>query len=84
MKRYVTSKLIKWGFIFWFHCDSKAWYLYEMDLGRKESTKYNLEESVALNLATSLNGSYCILLFNNFFSSPNLIQTLFEKKHLQH
>ena len=46
-----------------------------MYLRRKESTEYNFGESVVLNLATSLNDSYCTLLF----SSPNLIQTLFEK-----
>ena len=50
-----------------------------MYLGRKESTEYNLGESVVLNLATSLNDSYCTLLFDNFFSGLNLIQTLFEK-----
>ena len=82
MKPYIKSKPVKWGFQFWFRCDSKTGYLYELDmyLGRKESIEYNLGESVLFNLATSLNDSYCTLFFDNFFSSPNLIQTLFEKK----
>ena len=81
MKQYIKSKPIKWGFKFWFRCDSKTGYLHELNmyLGRKESTEYNLGESVVLNLATSWNDSYCTLHFDNFFSKPNLIQTLFEK-----
>ena len=69
------------GFKFWYCCGSKTKYLYELDmyLRRKESTEYNLGESVVLNLATSLNVSYCTLLFDNIFFSPSLIQTLFEK-----
>ena len=86
MKQCIKSKPIKWGFKFWFRCDSKIGYLYElrMYLVRKDSTEYNLGNSVEVNLATSLNDSYCTLHFDNFFSSPSLIQVLFEKKHLQH
>ena len=78
MKQYIKYKPIKRGFKFWFRCDSKTGYLYELDmyLGRKESTEYSLGESIVLNLAPPLNDSYCTLHFENFFSSPNLIQTL--------
>ena len=81
MKQCLKSKPIKWGLKFWFRCDSKTGYLYEFDiyLGCKESTEYNLRESVVLNLATSLNDSYCTLLFGNFFSSPNLIKNCLKK-----
>ena len=48
-------------------------------LGRKESKEYNLGESVVFNLAISLNDYYCTVLFDNFFASSNLSQTLFEK-----
>ena len=51
-----------------------------MYLVRKDSTEYNLGNSVEVNLATSLNDSYCTLHFDDFFSSPSLIQVLFEKK----
>ena len=86
MKQCIKSKPIKWGSKFWFRCDSKIGYLYElrMYLVRKDSTEYNLGNSVEVNLATSLNDSYCTLHFDDFFSSPSLIQVLFEKKHLQH
>ena len=50
-----------------------------MYLGRKESTEYNLGESVVLNLASDLDDTYCTLVFDNFFSSPNLVQTLYDK-----
>ena len=81
MKQYIKSKPIKWGFKFWFRCDSRTGYLYDMDmyLGRKESTEYNLGESVVLHLASGLDNSYCTLVFDNFFASPNLVQTLFDK-----
>ena len=82
MKQYIKSKPIKWGFKFWFRCDSKTGYLYDMNmyLGRKESTEYNLGESVVLNLASALDDSYCTLVFDNFLAIPNLVQTLFDKK----
>ena len=48
-------------------------------LGRKESKEYNLGESVVFNLAISSNDYYCTVLFDNFFASSNLSQTLFEK-----
>ena len=47
-----------------------------MYLGHKKFTQHNFGESLVLNLATSLNNSYCTFLFSNFFSSPNLIQGL--------
>ena len=50
-----------------------------MYLACKDSAEYNLGNSVVLNLATFLNDSYCTLHLDNFFSSPHLIQTLFEK-----
>ena len=50
-----------------------------MYLGCKESTEYNLGESVVLNLASALDDSYCTLVFDNFFASPNLVQTLIKK-----
>lgn len=80
MKQYIKSKPIKWGFKFWFRCDSKSGYLYEFDLylGRKESTEYGLGESVVINLINSLKGTYCNLFFDNFFSSPLLVKTLFD------
>ena len=81
MKQYKQLKPIKSGQKFWYRCDRKSGCLYEMDtyLERKESTEYNLGESVVLNLAISLNYCYCTVLFDNFFSSSNLSQTLIEK-----
>ena len=43
MKQYIKSKLIKWGFKFWFHSSSKSGYLHQMDiyLGRKQTPEFN-------------------------------------------
>ena len=51
-----------------------------MYLGRKESTEYNLGESFVLNLASALDDSYCTLVFDNFFASPNLFKHCLIKK----
>jgi len=81
MKQYIKSKPIKWGFKMWFRCCSKTGYVYQFDiyLGRKTATQeYNLGKSVVLQLCEKLNGSYCQVFFDNFFTSPRLIKQLFE------
>ena len=72
MEHYIKIKTVKQGFKFWFRCDSRTWYFYELNmyLGRIKYIQNNLGESVVLNLAMSLNGSYYILLFDNFFLLP--------------
>ena len=47
-----------------------------MYLGKKQETEYNL--GVVLNLSQSLRDAYCTLYFDNFFSSPTLIEKLFD------
>ena len=78
MKQYIKSKPIKWGFKFWFRCASKTGYLYQMDiyLGHKKATEFNLGESV-VQFCEDLKGKFCRVYFDNFFSSPNLVQRLF-------
>ena len=38
MNQYVKNKLIKWGFKYWYRCDSETGYVYQLELyqGRKE------------------------------------------------
>jgi len=80
MKQYVKLKPIKWGFKWWFRCASSTGYLYQFDLylGKKTITEVNLGESVVLFLSEKLEQTYCTLYFDNFFSSPLLINKLYE------
>ena len=76
-KQYLQLKAIKWGFKWWCRCSSSG-YLYEIHLylGKKQETEYNL--GVVVNLSQSLRDAYCTLYFDNFFSSPTLIEKLFD------
>lgn len=80
MKQYIKNKPIKWGFKYWYRCDSKTGYLYEFELyrGRKESTEINLGASVVLKLCEELKNTYCFVFFDNFFNGPLLIKRLHE------
>ena len=83
MKQYIKSKLIKWGFKFWFRGSSKSGYLYQMDiyLGRKQTPEFNLGlgEEVVLQLTKALEPSFCTVYFDNFFNNLNLIEKPFQK-----
>ena len=80
MRQYMKNKSIKWGFKFWFRCGSKSGYLYQFDmyLGRKSKTEFDLGNLVVLSLCKNLKNSYCYVFFDNFFTSPNLMLKLFE------
>ena len=80
IKQYIKSKPIKWGFKIWIRAASQSGYVYEMNpyLGRKEETEIGLGESVILNLSKTLIRTGCSLYFDNFFTSPRLIQILGE------
>ena len=62
----------------WYRCAPKTSYLYEFDIytGRKETTEFELGESVVLQLIEKLNGSFCRIFFDNFFTSPSLLRKL--------
>ena len=78
MKQHIKSKLIKWGFRQWYRCDSETFYVYQLELyqGRKGKRELNLGSSVVLALYQVLKNIYCHVFFDNFFSSPTLIQKL--------
>jgi hypothetical protein len=79
-KQYLKMKPIKWGFKWWCRCASDTGYLYQIELylGKKDSEEHNLGEGVVLHLSESLEGTYCALYFDNFFTSPKLVDTLFK------
>ena len=78
MKQYIKSKPIKWGFKYWYRCDSEAGYVYRFELyqRRKKKRKLNLGSSVVIDLCQVLKDTYCHVFFDNFFNSPTLIQKL--------
>ena len=81
MRQYLNMKPTKWGFKWWFRCTGSNGYLYELYLylGRKQNVEVNLGEGVVMQLPEKLKGTFCTLLFDNFFNSPLLINKLFEE-----
>ena len=79
MKQYVKNKPIKWGFKFWFRCDSTTEFLQEMGmyLGKKQQVEHSLG---VLQLSQKLNDTHCTLFFDNFCNSPSLVETLCQQE----
>ena len=82
IRQYLKMKPIKRSFKWWFRCASSNGYLYEFDLylGKKRNVEVNLGECVVMQLSEKLKGTFCTLLFENFFNRPLLINKLFEEK----
>ena len=80
MCQYMKNKPIKLGFKFWFRCGSKSRYLYEFDmyLGKKGNTEFELGELVVLSLCECLKDTNCYVYFEKFFTSPTLMTELLE------
>ena len=81
MKQYIKNKPIKWGFKFWIRAGSESGYVYEFDLylGKKVTPDLSLGEGVVLQLTERLRDTFVMIFFDNFFTSPNLVQTLFDR-----
>ena len=62
----------------WYRCAPKTSYLYEFDIwtGRKETIKFGLGKSVVLQLIEKLNGSFCRIFFDKFFTLLSLLRKL--------
>ena len=80
MRQYMKNKPIKWAFKFWFRCGAKSGYLYEFDmyLGKKVNTEFDLGEFVVLSLCQKLKDTHCFVFFSNFFTSPALLVKVLE------
>ena len=50
-----------------------------MNLGKNESAKGNLGTGIVLKMTESLQNSYCMVLFDNFFNNLSLIVKLYER-----
>ena len=78
MQQHIKNIPIKWGFRMWYRCTPKTGYLYDFNIytGRKQTTEFGLGESVVLQLTGKLNGSFCHIFLDNFFTSPSLLRKL--------
>ena len=78
MRHHIKNRGFKRGFRMWYRHAPKTGYLYESDIytGRKEATEFGLGESVVLQLTEKLNGSFCCIFFDNFFTWPLLLRKL--------
>ena len=76
MRHHIKNKMIKWRFRMWYRCTPKTGYLYEFDIytGRKETSEFGLGESVVRQLTEKLNGSFCCIFFDDFFTSSSLLR----------
>ena len=81
MKQYIKNKPNKWGFKYWYRCDSETGYVCQLELyqGWKEERELNLGSSVVLDLSQVLQDTFCDMFFDNFFNSRTLIQKLHDK-----
>ena len=85
LKQYVKGKPVKWGFKFWVRASAKSGFVFETEFycGKKpddslSDTKFGLGESVVLHLCRSITNIGCVVVFDNFFSSPQLMVKLHE------
>lgn len=84
LKQYMPNKPVKRGFKIWARCDSDTGYLYEFDVytGKKgNETEFGLGAAVVNSLCKALideKMDHVHVAFDNFFSSTELMQRLFE------
>lgn len=81
LKQYMPKKPIKRGFKVWARCDAKTGYLYNFEIytGKGDNTENEgLGYNVVMKLCANI-GSNILVAFDNFFTSCNLIEDLYEK-----
>lgn len=78
-KQYMPLKPMKRGFKVWVRADPTTGYLSQFEVyRRKESDGGGLGSRVVKKLTEDLVGSECLVVFDNFFASPELLQGLFD------
>ena len=78
MIQYNPQKPHKWGIKAWVLSESKTGYMYnwEMYRGRAGRTEHGLSKTVVLNITRPVYGQKHHIYMDNFFSSPDLYETL--------
>ncbi|XP_072145279.1 piggyBac transposable element-derived protein 4-like [Dermacentor andersoni] len=79
-KQYMPLKPIKRGFKVWVRADATTGFMSQFDVYTgKESDGSGLGTRVVKKFTEELAQTECLVVFDNFFSSPELLQNLFEE-----
>ncbi|GFY66665.1 piggyBac transposable element-derived protein 4 [Trichonephila inaurata madagascariensis] len=77
LKQYMPKKPIKRGYKVWMRCDSSGFACeFQIYTGKTEGVERNLGERVTRNLSQKLLGKNHVLLFDNYFTSYDLLKHL--------
>ncbi|GIY10506.1 uncharacterized protein CDAR_515501 [Caerostris darwini] len=84
MKQYMPGKPVKRGYKIWARSDASNGYLYQFEVytGKKDDSVISegLGNRVIINLTNDLHStSPLLVVFDNFFTSVPLMETLFSK-----
>ena len=81
LKQYLPMKPIKRGFKVWILADAKNGYVYEFEIykGKDSERRNSLSEHIVKKLSSNLEFSYRKIYFDNYFSSPYLLDYLYKK-----
>ena len=85
IKHYMKQKPIQRGFKYWCHNDVKTGYLYQFDdkyFGKTVSLDLELSGSVVMELIESLQGTYCRIIFENFYFSSQVVNRLMKERKI--
>ncbi|XP_054920597.1 piggyBac transposable element-derived protein 4-like [Dermacentor andersoni] len=79
-KQYMPLKPIKRGFKVWVRADASTGFVIQFDVYTgKESDGSGLGTRVVKKFTEEVAQTECLVVFDNFFSSPELLQNLFEE-----
>ena len=81
LKQYLPLKPAKRGFKVWTLADSKNGYVYNFHIykGKDNHRNINLSEYVVKDMVSDLEFSYRKVYFDNYFTTPNLLEYLHKK-----
>ena len=81
LKQYLPLKPTKRGFKVWTLADSKNGYVYNFHIykGKDNHRNINLSEYVVKDMVSDLEFSYRKVYFDNYFTTPNLLEYLHKK-----
>jgi hypothetical protein len=81
LKQYLPMKPIKRGFKVWILADTKNGYAYDFEIykGKESERRGSLGEHIVKKMISNLEFSYRKIYFDNYFSSPDLLDYLYKK-----
>lgn len=84
IKQYMPKKPTKWGYKAWCLADSETGYICNFDIytGKSENHQTHqglLGERIVLQLTTNIDNKGCLVAFDNFFTTVELMKSLLRK-----